>query len=85
MKLLIASDLHGSASACRALADAFEREKADKILLLGDLLYHGPRNNLPNAYDTKDTLNILNNYFEHVLCVRGNCDAEVDQCVLRFP
>jgi len=85
MKFLIASDLHGSASACRALMDAFEREKADKLLLLGDILYHGPRNNLPNAYDTKEALNILNAYFEHILCVRGNCDAEVDQCVLRFP
>ena len=85
MKFLIASDLHGSASACRALTDAFEREKADKLLLLGDILYHGPRNNLPNAYDTKEVLNMLNEHFEHILCVRGNCDAEVDQCVLRFP
>ena len=85
MKFLIASDLHGSAYGCRKMLSAAERESADRILLLGDVLYHGPRNNLPNNYDTKEVLNMLNEHFEQILCVRGNCDAEVDQCVLRFP
>ena len=85
MKFLIASDLHGSAEACRKMLSAFETENADRILLLGDILYHGPRNNLPNNYNTKEVLNMLNEHFEQILCVRGNCDAEVDQCVLRFP
>lgn len=85
MKFLIASDLHGSAYGCRKLLSAAETENADRILLLGDVLYHGPRNNLPNNYDTKEVLNMLNEHFEQILCVRGNCDAEVDQCVLRFP
>ncbi len=85
MKFLIASDLHGSAEACRKMLSAAETESADRILLLGDVLYHGPRNNLPNNYNTKEVLNMLNEHFEQILCVRGNCDAEVDQCVLRFP
>jgi len=85
MKLLIASDIHGCASAARLLVDHFKKEKADQILLLGDLLYHGPRNALPGEYDTQKTAEILNELKDQILCVRGNCDAEVDQCLLDFP
>lgn len=85
MKLLIASDLHGSAYYCRLLLEAFRREAADRLILLGDLLYHGPRNPLPREYDTKATAAMLNALAPQILCVRGNCDAEVDQMVLSFP
>lgn len=85
MKLLIASDLHGSAHNCRLLLEAFRREQADRIVLLGDLLYHGPRNPLPQEYDTKAVTAMLNSVAEGLVCVRGNCDSEVDQMVLEFP
>lgn len=85
MKLLIASDLHGSAHYCRLLLDAFQRENADKLVLLGDLLYHGPRNPLPMDYDTMAVTALLNGAADRLLCVRGNCDSEVDQMVLQFP
>ena len=85
MKLLIASDIHGSAFYCRELLAAFEREKADKLLLLGDVLYHGPRNDLPKEYAPKEVIGMLNPMKNKILCVRGNCDTEVDQMVLEFP
>ena len=85
MKLLIASDLHGSAYYCEKLLEAFQREEADKILFLGDILYHGPRNDLPEGYDTKKTAAMLNAWKNKIFCVRGNCDTEVDQMVLQFP
>lgn len=85
MKWLIASDIHGSAYYCRELINAFEREKADRILLLGDILYHGPRNDLPKEYNPKEVISMLNPLKEKILCVRGNCEAEVDQMVLDFP
>ena len=85
MKWLIASDLHGSYTYCKELIRTFHEEKADKILLLGDLLYHGPRNDLPAGYSPKEVLAQLNLYKEDILCVRGNCDTEVDQMVLSFP
>ena len=85
MKLLIASDIHGSAYYCRMLLDAFEREKADRLLLLGDILYHGPRNDLPREYAPKDIIGLLNSLKNKIFCVRGNCDTEVDQMVLDFP
>ena len=85
MKWLIASDLHGSGYYCRALLDAFDREKADRLLLLGDLLYHGPRNDLPRDYDPKSITAMLNERQASILAVRGNCDAEIDQAVLQFP
>ena len=85
MKLLIASDLHGSAVFTRALLDAFAREKAGRLVLLGDLLYHGPRNDLPEGYAPKEVIPLLNGLRDRILCVRGNCDAEVDQMVLHFP
>ncbi len=85
MKFLIASDIHGSAKYCKMLIDAFYKEKADKILLLGDILYHGPRNDLPDGYAPKEVIALLNPLKEKLLCVRGNCDTEVDQMVLDFP
>ena len=85
MKLLIASDIHGSAQYCRQLINAIKKEEATKVLLLGDLLYHGPRNNLPAEYSPKDVATMLNGIKEKLLCVRGNCDTEVDQMMLEFP
>ena len=85
MKWMVASDIHGSAKYCRELLDAYEREKADRLLLLGDLLYHGPRNDLPEEYAPKMVIAMLNAKKNQILCVRGNCDAEVDQMVLEFP
>ena len=85
MKLLIASDIHGSAYYCRMLLEAFEREQADRLLLLGDILYHGPRNDLPREYAPKSVISMLNPLKNKIFCVRGNCDTEVDQMVLEFP
>lgn len=85
MKWMIASDLHGSSYYCRKMLEAFEREGADRLFLLGDLLYHGPRNDLPREYAPKGVIPLLNGKKEKLLCVRGNCDAEVDQMVLEFP
>ncbi len=85
MKWLIASDIHGSAFYCKKLMDAFEREGADRLLLLGDILYHGPRNDLPRDYAPKDVISMLNGISKSILAVRGNCDTEVDQMVLDFP
>ena len=85
MKLLIASDIHGAADCCRSLLDAWDREGADRLLLLGDILYHGPRNDLPPAYAPKQVLALLNARRDRIFCVRGNCDGEVDQMVLDFP
>ena len=85
MRMLIASDIHGSAYYCRKLLDAWDREQPERVLLLGDLLYHGPRNDLPEEYNPKEVLAMLNARKESILCVRGNCDTEVDQMVLEFP
>lgn len=85
MKLLIASDIHGSAYYCEMLLKVFEKEKADRILLLGDILYHGPRNDLPRDYAPKKVIAMLNPLKDKLFCVRGNCDTEVDQMVLDFP
>ena len=85
MKLMIASDLHGSAHYTGQLLSAFDREQPDKLLLLGDILYHGPRNDLPEGYAPKEVIAMLNPLAEKLLCVRGNCEAEVDQMVLDFP
>ena len=84
MKLLIASDIHGSAHWCKKLVDAFTREGADKLVLLGDILYHGPRNPLPDKYDPKKVFEMLNPLANSIIAVRGNCDSEVDQRVLDF-
>ena len=85
MKLLIASDIHGDAECCQAILDAFTRENAEKILILGDILYHGPRNDLPAGYAPKKVIEMLNAIADKLICVRGNCEAEVDQMVLSFP
>ena len=85
MKLMIASDIHGSAYYARQLLDAEAREQPDRLLLLGDLLYHGPRNDLPRDYAPKQVIEMLNPLSARLLCVRGNCEAEVDQMVLSFP
>ena len=85
MKYMIASDIHGSAFWCREMLKAFEREGADRLILLGDVLYHGPRNDLPEEYAPKKVIEMLNPLAQKILCVRGNCDADVDQMVLKFP
>lgn len=84
-KYVIASDLHGSAEFVARLLNAFRREQGDGLLLLGDLLYHGPRNALPEDYDTQKAAPMLNAMADKIIAVRGNCDAEVDQMVLDFP
>ena len=85
MKFVIASDIHGSAFWCGKLMEIIEEVQPDKILLLGDILYHGPRNDLPKGYAPKQVISMLSAYTEKILCVRGNCEAEVDQMVLPFP
>lgn len=85
MKFLIASDIHGSAYFCKKLLEAFEKEQADRLILLGDILYHGPRNDLPKDYAPKEVIAMLNPLKNKILAVRGNCDTEVDQMVLDFP
>ena len=85
MKLMIASDIHGSAFYCKQLIEAYKQEQPDKLLLLGDLLYHGPRNDLPKDYAPKQVIEMLNAISDQLICVRGNCEAEVDQMVLNFP
>lgn len=85
MKIIIASDIHGSAKWCGKLLEVYRSEGAEKLVLLGDILYHGPRNPLPEGYDPKTVAEMLNGIKENVICVRGNCDSEVDQMVLGFP
>lgn len=85
MRLLIASDIHGSAYYCRKLLEMYLEEKADRMILLGDILYHGPRNDLPREYAPKEVISMLNAYKNEIYAVRGNCEAEVDQMVLEFP
>ena len=85
MKIVIASDIHGSAYYCEKLLAAYEREGAERLILLGDILYHGPRNDLPRDYAPKKVIGMLSAYASRILAVRGNCDTEVDQMVLPFP
>lgn len=85
MKIMVASDIHGSSYYCKQLLDAYKVEKADKLLILGDVLYHGPRNDLPRDYAPKQVIAMLNEIKNQIFCVRGNCDTEVDQMVLEFP
>ena len=84
MRLMIASDIHGSALYCRQMLDAYEREGADRLLLLGDILYHGPRNDLPEGYAPKEVVKLLNSVSDRILAVKGNCESEVDQMVSDF-
>lgn len=85
MKLVIASDIHGSAFYCRKLLEAYKKEGAQRLVLLGDILYHGPRNDLPQEYAPKEVIRMLNEHKQEIYAVRGNCEAEVDQMVLEFP
>ena len=85
MKWMIASDIHGSAKYCRRLLEAYRQQGAQRLLLLGDILYHGPRNALPEEYAPMEVADMLNAMRDQIVCVRGNCDAEVDQMVLQFP
>lgn len=85
MKIMIASDIHGSAFYCRKMLETYQEEKAERLLLLGDVLYHGPRNDLPKDYAPKKVIEMLNGIKDEILAVRGNCDTEVDQMVLKFP
>ncbi len=84
-KLMIASDLHGDRECVEQLLRRYEKSRADRLVLLGDLLYHGPRNDLPEGYDPKGAIKLLNAVKNDLLCVRGNCDTEVDGMVLDFP
>lgn len=84
MKYLVVSDIHGALDSTEFILDVFVKESVDKILLLGDVLYHGPRNDLPNSYFPKKVIERLNQYKDKILCIKGNCDAEVDQMVLDF-
>jgi hypothetical protein len=84
MKILIASDIHGSAKWCREMLNCFNKEGAERLVLLGDILYHGPRNPLPDEYNPKDVVSQLTPYANIITAVRGNCDSEVDQMVLPF-
>ena len=85
MKLFFASDIHGVASCAKRMAQLYAKENADRLILLGDLLYHGPRNGVPEGYDPAATIDILNDLRSEILCIRGNCDSQVDQMVLSFP
>lgn len=85
MKLMFASDIHGSALWCEKMLSAYKNEQAEKLCLLGDILYHGPRNDLPEGHAPKEVIKLLNPLKNEILCVRGNCDTEVDQMVLDFP
>ena len=85
MKLMIASDIHGHSEYCREMFERFAQEKAEKLILLGDLLYHGPRNGVFSGYDPSGTIELLNKNAENIVAVKGNCDCDVDQMVLNFP
>lgn len=84
MKFIIASDIHGDIDSTNTLLNILKKEAAEKLILLGDILYHGPRNDLPTGYNPKKVIAALNNISDKIICVRGNCDAEVDQMVLNF-
>ena len=85
MKIIVASDIHGSAYYCKQLMEVFEASGAERMLLLGDLLYHGPRNDLPRDYAPKEVIAMLNHYQDRLYAIQGNCDTQVDQMVLEFP
>ena len=85
MKLMFASDIHGSAYYCEKMLECYQKEEAERLWILGDILYHGPRNDLPREYAPKKVIAMLNEMKEHICAVRGNCDTEVDQMVLEFP
>lgn len=84
MRLMFASDIHGSEYCTKKLVERYRALNCDKLILLGDILYHGPRNDLPQGYEPKGVISLLNEMSDEILCVRGNCEAEVDQMVLDF-
>ena len=84
MKYLLVSDIHGSETSAKIIIEKFKKLNCDKIIILGDILYHGPRNDLPENYNPKKVIELLNSYAEKIIAVKGNCDAEVDQMVLNF-
>lgn len=85
MKILVFSDIHGCASACEKALNQYVSRNCDMMLILGDILYHGPRNNIPENYDPKAVVSMLNPLADKIMACRGNCDAEVDQMLLEFP
>ncbi len=85
MRYLVVSDIHGSSESAKIIEEKFLNQKCDMIIILGDILYHGPRNDLPNSYEPKKVVEILNKYSDKIIAIKGNCDAEVDQMVLEFP
>jgi putative phosphoesterase len=85
MKFLVLTDIHGSSKYLKMAMKKYEERQCEKILLLGDILYHGPRNDLPMEYEPKTVISILNSYKNNIISVKGNCDAEVDEMVLEFP
>ncbi|MBR2930435.1 MAG: phosphodiesterase [Clostridia bacterium] len=85
MRLMIASDIHGDLECCKKMLEIYDREGCERLVLLGDILYHGPRNGLPCGYEPKGVIELLNARRDSILAVRGNCDTEVDQMVLAFP
>ena len=84
MKLFVASDIHGSYYYCKKMIEKFNVDNYDYLVLLGDILYHGPRNELSMEYDCKKVSELLNEYKDKIIAVKGNCDAEVDQMMLKF-
>ena len=84
MKIIVISDIHGSLYYIRKIKDIIDRSNVDKIILLGDLYYHGPRNPLTEEYNPQEVANVLNNYKDKILCIRGNCDAQVDEMISDF-
>lgn len=84
MKYLVVTDIHGSSESAKIIIDRFNELKCDKIIILGDILYHGPRNDLPTMYNPKEVISIINPYSDRIIAIQGNCDAEVDQMVLNF-
>ena len=84
MKYMICSDIHGSSYYTEKSLKKFNEGNYDKLIILGDVLYHGPRNDLPELYDCKKVIKMLNSIKEKIICVKGNCDSEVDQMVLEF-
>ncbi|MCI1208785.1 MAG: phosphodiesterase [Treponema sp.] len=85
MKYFVCSDIHGSASRCEKVLELFQSTGGDMLVLLGDILYHGPRNDLPEQYAPKTVIKLLNPFAGRIIACRGNCDSEVDQMVLDFP
>lgn len=85
MEYIVISDLHGSLEAANIVIEAIKHHNINRVLCLGDILYHGPRNTLPIDYNPKEVINILNSVSNKITAIKGNCDSEVDQMVLQFP